>query len=87
MQTVGGLGANAGRDLRHGRQRLTPPGPAPRCTNTVDLLTAAYNNLTSPDLGAAKNYFANGTTNGTTPAVAPAGFTLPTVQRSAEQGE
>ena len=46
--------------------------------NMVNLLTSAYGNLTSPNLGAAKNYFANGTTDGMKPAVAPAGFTLPT---------
>jgi subtilase-type serine protease len=46
--------------------------------NTVNLLSTAYNSFTSSDLGAAKNYFANGTTNGTTTAVAPTGFTLPT---------
>jgi subtilase-type serine protease len=45
--------------------------------NTAALLGDAYN-FTSSDLGAAKYYLANGTTNGTTPAVAPPGFTLPT---------
>ena len=44
----------------------------------MNLLSTAYNSFTSSDLGAAKNYFANGTTNGTTTAVAPTGFTLPT---------
>ncbi|MBE7190463.1 phosphatase PAP2 family protein, partial [Jatrophihabitans endophyticus] len=54
------------------------------------LLNTAYTNYTSSNLGVAKNYFANGganntssTTNGVTtytsnPAVAPAGYTLPT---------
>ena len=46
--------------------------------DTVNLLSTAYSSFTSSDLGAAKFYFANGTTNGTTTAVAPAGFTLPT---------
>ena len=45
--------------------------------SVVTLLTNAYS-FTSSDLGVAKNYFANGTTNGTTTAVAPAGYTLPT---------
>jgi subtilase-type serine protease len=44
----------------------------------VSLLSTAYNALTGSDLGAAKLYFANGTTDGTTTAVAPTGFTLPT---------
>ncbi len=42
------------------------------------LPSTAYNTLTGSDLGAAKFYFANGTTDGTTTAVAPTGFTLPT---------
>jgi len=46
--------------------------------NTVNLLSTAYNTFTSSDLGAAKFYFANGTTNGSTTAVAPSGYTLPT---------
>jgi subtilase-type serine protease len=77
IQTVGGLGANLGAIYDTGVNGLAA-GTNTALTNTVGLLTGAYNNLTSPNLGAAKNYFANGTTNGTTPAVAPAGFTLPT---------
>jgi hypothetical protein len=77
MQTVGGLGANLGAIYDTGVNGFAA-GTSTALTNTVGLLTGAYNNLTSPNLGAAKNYFANGTTNGTTPAVAPAGFTLPT---------
>jgi subtilase-type serine protease len=49
---------------------------APALPNTVKLLVNTYN-FTSSDLGAAKLYLANGTTDGTTPAVAPPGFTLP----------
>jgi membrane-associated phospholipid phosphatase len=45
--------------------------------SVVSLLVNAYN-FTSSDLGVAKNYFANGTTNGTSTAVAPTGYTLPT---------
>ncbi len=47
--------------------------------NVVNLLVNAYS-FTSTDLGVAKYYFANGTTNGTSTAVAPAGYTpgLPT---------
>ena len=43
----------------------------------VNLLTSAYS-FNSTDLGVAKNYFANGTTNGTSTAVAPTGYALPT---------
>jgi outer membrane autotransporter protein len=45
--------------------------------NVVNLLVGAYS-FTSTDLGVAKYYFANGTTNGTSTAVAPTGYTLPT---------
>ena len=45
--------------------------------NVVNLLVNAYS-FNSTDLGVAKYYFANGTTNGTSTAVAPAGYTLPT---------
>ncbi|MBB4200886.1 hypothetical protein CCR94_00965 [Rhodoblastus sphagnicola] len=44
----------------------------------VNLLNSAYNSFNSIDLGVAKYYFANGTTNGTSTAVAPNGYTLPT---------
>lgn len=43
----------------------------------VTLLNNAYN-FNSADLGVAKNYFANGTIDGTTTAVAAAGTQLPT---------
>lgn len=49
-------------------------GTAPAVTS---LLVTAYA-FASQDLGVAKNYFANGTANGTTAAAAPAGYTLPT---------
>ncbi len=45
--------------------------------NVVNLLTNAYA-FNSTDLGVAKYYFANGTANGTSNAVAPTGYTLPT---------
>jgi len=49
---------------------------------TSALLTTAFNftgnSLSTGDSQVAKFYFANGTWNGTTPAVAPAGYTLPT---------
>jgi subtilase-type serine protease len=73
-QSSGGLGVTLGAIYVQGVAGGTT-GPL---ANTVTLLTSAYSNLTSPDLGLAKNYFANGTTNGTTAAVAPAGQTLPT---------
>jgi uncharacterized protein with beta-barrel porin domain len=44
--------------------------------SVVNLLTSAYN-FNSTDLGVAKFYFANGTTNGLSTAVAPTGYTLP----------
>jgi subtilase-type serine protease len=78
-QAVGGLGANLGAIYDTGVNGFAA-GTSTALTNTVGLLTGAYNNLTSPNLGAAKNYFANGTTIGATPAVAPAGFTLPTAK-------
>ena len=52
-------------------------GLAGPLTNTVSLLTRAYS-FDSSDLGVAKFYFANGTTNGTTTAVAATGNTIPT---------
>ena len=67
---------NPRRDLRQRRQRLRRRNHT-ALPNTVALLTSAYN-FTSSDLGVAKFYFANGTTNGTAAAVAPSGFTLPT---------
>ena len=60
-------------------------GTAGPLADVVRLLTGAYN-FTSSDLGVAKNYFANGAATNpsvmppnyvATPAVAPAGYTLP----------
>jgi uncharacterized protein with beta-barrel porin domain/membrane-associated phospholipid phosphatase len=70
-QQYGGLGA-----LGAAFQTAVAPtgGTVP---SVVTLLSNAYS-FTSTDLGAAKNYFANGTTDGTTTAVAPTGLTLPT---------
>ncbi|WP_158811876.1 phosphatase PAP2 family protein, partial [Beijerinckia sp. L45] len=76
IQPVGGLGAVLGPIYQRGVAPVA--GGTPILANTVALLTGAYTNFTSNDLGAAKFYFANGTINGTTPDVAPAGFTLPT---------
>jgi hypothetical protein len=45
--------------------------------SVVTLLANAYS-FTSTDLGVAKYYFANGTTNGTSTATPAAGQTLPT---------
>ncbi len=54
--------------------------------NTSALLTTAFNftgnSLATGDSQVAKFYFANGTWNGTTTAVAPAGYTLPTLTLS-----
>jgi len=71
VQQYGGLG-----QLGTAFQTAVSPS-TPAVPDVVRLLTDAYN-ATSSDLGVAKNYFANGTTNGTTVAVAPAGMTLPT---------
>lgn len=75
IQPVGGLGAVLGPIYQRGVAPVV--GGTPILASTVALLTGAYG-FTSTDLGAAKFYFANGTTNGTTPDVAPAGYTLPT---------
>jgi subtilase-type serine protease len=76
-QPVGGYGATLGAIYDQGVNAYAS-GDHSVLPNTVNLLSTAYNTFTSSDLGAAKFYFANGTTNGTTTAVAPAGFTLPT---------
>ncbi|MDR3464470.1 MAG: PEPxxWA-CTERM sorting domain-containing protein [Xanthobacteraceae bacterium] len=59
---------------------VTPSNPT--LPNTIALLTTAFNftgnSLPTGDSQVAKFYFANGTWNGTTAAVAPAGYTLPT---------
>ena len=77
-QPVGGYGSVLGSLYVQGVQNGTT-GPL---SNVVQLLTGAYNNLTSRDLGVAKQYFANGAaTNPSTPtpgyvpvpAAAPAG--------------
>ena len=90
-QPVGGLGAVLGGAYVTGvGQSNVGTGPL---GSVVTLLNDGYNNLTSPNLGVAKNYFADGgatstvtyaadmktVTSATTfPAVAPAGYTLPT---------
>jgi subtilase-type serine protease len=75
-QPVGGYGATLGAIYDQGVNAYAA-GNHSVLPNTVNLLASAYN-FTSSDLGAAKFYFANGTTNGTTTAVAPNGYTLPT---------
>ena len=77
IQPVGGYGATLGAIYDQGVNAYAA-GNHSVLPNTVNLLSTAYNTFTSSDLGAAKNYFANGTTNGTTTTVAPTGFTLPT---------
>ena len=84
LQPVGGLGTQLGAIYQTGiRASTATTGPL---AATYGLLTGAYS-FTSSDLGVAKNYFANGAaTNPSTtpagyvpvPAVAPAGYTLPT---------
>ena len=84
LQPVGGLGTQLGAIYQTGiRASTATTGPL---ASTFALLNNAYN-FTSSDLGVAKNYFANGAaTNPSTtpsgyvprPAVAPAGYTLPT---------
>ena len=82
QQAVGGLGAQLGPIYQAG----VAAGTSGPLGNVVTLLTSAYN-FTGGDLGVAKNYFANGAANNPpntpagyvpTPAVAPAGYTLPT---------
>ena len=70
-QSYGALGQLGGAY----QAAVAPNGAA--VPGVATLLRNAYA-LTSSDLGVAKYYFANGTTNGTTVAVAPAGYTLPT---------
>ncbi|BAT58188.1 extracellular serine protease precursor [Variibacter gotjawalensis] len=72
VQPIGGLGQLGPAFL----DAVKPNGAT--APNVVSFLTNAYNFI-STDLGVAKNYFANGTTNGTLTAVAPNGVTLPTV--------
>ena len=79
IQVVGALGAVLGPIYQTG---VAPIGTGAATTailaNTATLLNTAYTNFASVDLGIAKFYFANGTTNGTTNAVAAIGSTLPT---------
>lgn len=70
-QPVGALG-----QLGAAYQAAVAPGSS-AVPSVGTLLTSAYS-LSSSDLGVAKYYFANGTTNGTITAVAPPGTTLPT---------
>jgi uncharacterized protein with beta-barrel porin domain len=79
-QPIGGFGSILGAAY------VTDVSPSnTTLPNTVALLTAALNQTgnTGPasmpgDSQVAKFYFANGTSNGTTTAVAPNGYTLPT---------
>lgn len=71
LQQAGGLGG-LGTAFQ---AAVSPAGAA--VPSLVTLLTSAYS-FASADSNLAKFYFANGTTNGTTAAVAPAGLTLPT---------
>ncbi len=82
QQAVGGLGPLLGQIYVTG----SASGTAGPLGNVVNLLATAYT-FTGNDLGVAKNYFANGAaTNPSTtpanyvpvPAVAPAGYSLPT---------
>ncbi|GJE37350.1 autotransporter family protein [Methylobacterium persicinum] len=84
LQPVGGLGPQLGAIYQTGIRAST--GNTGPLTATFNLLNQAYT-VFSADLGVAKNYFANGAaTNPSTtpagyvpvPAVAPAGYTLPT---------
>ena len=70
-QQYGGLGSLGAAY----QSAVSPSGAA--VPSVVTLLNNAYS-FTSTDLGIAKNYFANGTINGTVTAVAPSGLTLPT---------
>lgn len=90
MQAVGGLGAVLGAAYANGVNTSLLSQPTGPLFNVTVLLNNAYTNFTSPNLGVAKNYFANGGANNTSatlggvttymtnPAVAPAGYTLPT---------
>jgi hypothetical protein len=71
-QQYGGLG-----QLGPAFQAAVSPNGEGTLPSVVNLLNGAYS-FTSSDLGVAKDYIANGTINGTTPAVAPTGYTLPT---------
>ncbi|MGU3602805.1 phosphatase PAP2 family protein, partial [Methylobacterium brachiatum] len=82
QQLVGGLGTQLGPIY----QRGVAQGAAGALSSVVNLLVNA-NTFTGNNLGVAKNYFANGAANNPSvtpanyvavPAVAPAGYTLPT---------
>ncbi|CAM3089993.1 autotransporter family protein [Methylobacterium mesophilicum] len=82
QQRVGGLGAQLGPIY----QRGTAQGVNGALGSVVNLLVNA-NTFTGNNLGVAKNYFANGAANNPSvtpanyvavPAVAPAGYSLPT---------
>lgn len=79
QQPVGGFGSILGAAYVNG---VGSNGAAVSLPNTINLLVAAntqtVNNLASSDSQVSKFYFANGTIDATTPAVAPAGYTLPT---------
>ena len=79
IQAIGALGSVLGPAYQRG---VAPIGTGAATTailaNTATLLNTGYTNFTSADLGVAKFYFANGTINGTTAAVAAVGSTLPT---------
>jgi subtilase-type serine protease len=78
-QPVGAFGSILGAAYMNG---VGSNGSAVTLPNTVNLLVTAntqiVNNIASSDSQVAKFYFANGTVDGTTPAVAPAGYTVPT---------
>ncbi|WP_342107440.1 autotransporter domain-containing protein [Methylobacterium sp. SI9] len=82
QQLVGGLGAQLGPIY----QRGVAQGAKGPLGNVVNLLVGALN-VSGNNLGVAKNYFANGAANNPSvtprnyaaaPAVAPAGYSLPT---------
>ncbi len=82
QQTVGGLGPRLGTLYQQG----TAAGTAGPLGRVVELIVRA-NGFTGSDSAVAKNYLANGAANNpavtpanyvAVPAVAPAGFTLPT---------
>jgi outer membrane autotransporter protein len=82
QQLVGGLGAQLGPIYQRGVAR----GASGPLGSVVNLLVGAYT-FSGNNLGVAKNYFANGAANNpsvtpnnyvATPAVAPAGYGLPT---------
>jgi subtilase-type serine protease len=83
QQLVGGLGAQLGPIYQRGVAQGTS-GPL---GSVVNLLAGAYG-FTGNNLGVAKNYYANGAANNPSvtpanyvavPAVAPAGYSLPTL--------